>query len=611
MKNVRPSCFGDIGIAARDQDAEIAVVRAGVPDLLAVDDPVVAVLFGPRAQRREIRSAAGFAEQLAPDFVRPHRRLDETLALFRRAPGADRRLREVDADAEDAGQDIVFRFFLVVDDVLDRRAAAAAPFDRPVDADEAGVVFAALEVLGAFHRAGGVLAAAIALDRARLAAFGIGIEKGAGFGAECGFFRGVFEIHRCSSLMPLAVGGVAGAQFADQPLLPFARAAQRQAQQFGAPVIQVTVHLPGEAHAAMGLDVFLGNEPAGLAGGDARDRGGDRQFGGVGVHRPGAVIGVGAGQLDLDVHVGELVLDALERSDRPAEGETFLGIGIRHVQRRLRAADLLERHRHGGVIQQRADRSGRAARQRFRWRVGEFDAGVRAGRIEGGDGFPGDAGAVQVHQMQPGPLPPLTATTAMSAMSPSGTASFVPVRRPAADRGGQLRGIGRARPFRQRKCADDLAGGELRQPGLLLLLRPEQHDRLGRQIDRGRERHRRDRAAEFLGQHADREAAEADAAVFLGDRGAGPAHLGDGAPQVGGVGLVGVQDAARHGGRAAIGQEPPRLVAELEQLVGEFEVHGPGPFPPRIVIPGRQRGKSETAAVSASWYYLLTLDRYR
>ena len=94
-----------------------------------------------------------------------------------------------------AGQDVVFRFFLVVDDVLDRGAAAAAPFDWPVDADETGVIFAALKVLGAFHRAGGILASAVALYRAGLAPFSVRIEKGAGFGAECGFFRGVLEIH--------------------------------------------------------------------------------------------------------------------------------------------------------------------------------------------------------------------------------------------------------------------------------------------------------------------------------------------------------------------------------------------------------------------------------
>src|SRR5271165_7044632 len=106
----------------------------------------------------------------------------------------------------------------------------------------------------------------------------------------------------------------------------------------------MTIHLPGEAHAAMSLDVFLCNEPAGLAGCDAGDRGSDRKFGRVGVDRPGAVVGVRTGELDLDIHVGELVLDTLERSYWPAESETFLGVGIRHVERRLGVADLLEGH---------------------------------------------------------------------------------------------------------------------------------------------------------------------------------------------------------------------------------------------------------------------------
>ena len=53
----------------------------------------------------------------------------------------------------------------------------------------------ALERLGALHRTGRVLAAAIAFHRARLAAFGVGFQEGAGLGAECGLVRGVFEVH--------------------------------------------------------------------------------------------------------------------------------------------------------------------------------------------------------------------------------------------------------------------------------------------------------------------------------------------------------------------------------------------------------------------------------
>ena len=109
-------------------------------------------------------------------------------------------------------QDIVFRFFLVVDDVLDLRAAATAPFHRPVDADKSRLVFAPLEILGAFHRARRILTAAVALHLARFATFRIGIEEGAGFGAERGFLRRVFEIHRIVLLCRGQISGVAGPQ---------------------------------------------------------------------------------------------------------------------------------------------------------------------------------------------------------------------------------------------------------------------------------------------------------------------------------------------------------------------------------------------------------------
>ena len=69
-------------------------------------------------------------------------------------------------------------------------------------------------------------------------------------------------------------------------------------------------------------------------------------------------------------------------------------------------------------------------------------------------------------------------------------------------------------------------GGKTRQPGRLLRRAAVDQQRLGREIDRRRKGHRRHRASEFLGQHADREPTQPGAAVFLGDRRAGPAHLG-------------------------------------------------------------------------------------
>ena len=69
-----PLCFSAVGIGARDDHAPLAVLRAGRPDLLAVDDPVVAVAHRAGAQTGEVRPGARFAEELAPDlFAAQHR----------------------------------------------------------------------------------------------------------------------------------------------------------------------------------------------------------------------------------------------------------------------------------------------------------------------------------------------------------------------------------------------------------------------------------------------------------------------------------------------------------------------------------------------------------
>ena len=61
--------LGHVGIGAGDQQAVVGIMRARGPDLLAVDDPVVAVLFGAGAQARDVGAAGGLREQLAPDLL--------------------------------------------------------------------------------------------------------------------------------------------------------------------------------------------------------------------------------------------------------------------------------------------------------------------------------------------------------------------------------------------------------------------------------------------------------------------------------------------------------------------------------------------------------------
>ena len=58
-----------VGVRAADDLAEVGVLRAGRPHLLAVDHPLVAVAHRRRRQRRDIGAGAGLAEQLAPDLL--------------------------------------------------------------------------------------------------------------------------------------------------------------------------------------------------------------------------------------------------------------------------------------------------------------------------------------------------------------------------------------------------------------------------------------------------------------------------------------------------------------------------------------------------------------
>src|SRR5215467_14143037 len=99
-------------------------------------------------------------------------------------------------------------------------------------------------------------------------------------------------------------------------------AAKTERGRVGAAIEHVTVELPGETHAAMDLDVVLGAVLERLRCADAGAGGGFGQFGRVGRKRPGAVIAVGACKRRGYVHVGQHVLDRLERADRPAEGDT-------------------------------------------------------------------------------------------------------------------------------------------------------------------------------------------------------------------------------------------------------------------------------------------------
>src|SRR5256884_5213688 len=88
---------------------------------------------------------------------------------------------------------------------------------------------------------------------------------------------------------------------------------------FRAPVIQVKVVFPGEAHASVNLDSAIAHRAARVARvklGDGNSSGGIRS---VVLESPGRVVNRGTGALRFEVHVGALVLHGLKNANGFAE----------------------------------------------------------------------------------------------------------------------------------------------------------------------------------------------------------------------------------------------------------------------------------------------------
>jgi hypothetical protein len=82
-----------LGIGAHDERAEPADVRQRRPDLLAVDDPLVAVPDRARRQAGDVGAGARLREQLAPDLLAGEQRAEVALLLLLAAVRDDRRRR--------------------------------------------------------------------------------------------------------------------------------------------------------------------------------------------------------------------------------------------------------------------------------------------------------------------------------------------------------------------------------------------------------------------------------------------------------------------------------------------------------------------------------------
>ena len=121
------------------------------------------------------------------------------------------------------------------------------------------------------------------------------------------------------------------------------------------------------------------------------------------------------------------------------------------------------------------------------------------------------------------------------------------------------------RPFRQGKGADHLAGRDPRQQGPMA----GQHQAFGEEIDGGGKGDGRQHPAQFFRHHAKFQMAEAEAAVGFRNGDAGPAHLGDAAPQRAVEGGLAFKNGADLLPAAAVGQETARLIAQQVLIVGK------------------------------------------
>src|SRR5436305_9510612 len=145
--------------------------------------------------------------------------------------------------------------------------------------------------------------------------------------------------------------------------------------------VQVGVVLPGEADAAVDLDVLGGGVEVRVGAvrlGEARD---DRELLVVLGCRPRRVVRRRLRRLDLEQHVGALVLDGLERADGPPELHAHLRVVDCHLQHLLRAADHLVRQSHGRLVERlRQRRPSRAwLAQRAGGDVGEVEPSLLPG----------------------------------------------------------------------------------------------------------------------------------------------------------------------------------------------------------------------------------------
>ena len=121
-------------IGAHDQQAQVGDVGVAGPDLLAVDDEVVAVAHALGFERGQVAAGVRLGEALAPDFVAREDAGQVAFLLLFGADGDDRRPDQSLADRAHPLRGVGQGQLFLEDGLLDERGAAAAEFLGPGDA---------------------------------------------------------------------------------------------------------------------------------------------------------------------------------------------------------------------------------------------------------------------------------------------------------------------------------------------------------------------------------------------------------------------------------------------------------------------------------------------
>src|SRR5205809_6201555 len=132
--------LGRLRVGAGEEDPPVGDRPAGGPDLLTVDEELVAPVLGARLEAREVRARVGLGVELAPDLLGREHLREVAPFLPVGAVDDDRRPDEPDPEPVDGGRRVDPRHLVLDGRLLHRRGAPAPVLLRPQHADVARLV---------------------------------------------------------------------------------------------------------------------------------------------------------------------------------------------------------------------------------------------------------------------------------------------------------------------------------------------------------------------------------------------------------------------------------------------------------------------------------------